>query len=67
MIYYIVMAKSLLIIRPGAEPSAASNHADDSTYIFSVDYDITIFNDGDIPKLEETAKQFIQNEKLWRE
>lgn len=64
---YYPEAKSLLVIRPGAEPSSASNHADDSTHIFSVNYDITIFNDGDIPKLEETAKQFIENEKLWRE
>ena len=61
---YYPDSKSILVLRPGAEPSTASNHADDSAQIFSVNYNITILNDGDLQKLEETAKEFIRNEKL---
>ena len=47
-------AKTVLVMR--GEPKTYGNHADDDVY--SIDYDLTIHNDGDIDRLKDSARIF---------
>lgn len=56
-------AKSVLIRRPGDKNTPTLNHADQE--ILDYDYDITIYNDGDLVALADTVDHFIKDENLY--
>lgn len=57
-------AKSLLIRRPDDESIETSNGSD--SQVLNYNYDITIYNDGDLSALLDKASKFIDAEHLYK-